>query len=96
MTGNEIEKALQELLGASAGPSGLVVTLRRHEEYEALIGRINVLEEERASLKLEVSRMSSYAELYLRALDELKIAARYLRDHGEDTSWITSIRIRGR
>ena len=37
MQGDDIEKALQELLGASAGPSGLVVTLRRHEEYELLL-----------------------------------------------------------
>lgn len=96
MTGNEIEKALQELLGASAGPSGLVITLRRHEEYEALIGRINVLEGEKSNLKMEVSRMSSYAELYLRALDELKIAARNLEDLGVDTSWITSIKTRRR
>lgn len=96
MTGNEIEKALQELLGASASPPGLVITLRRHEEYEALIGRINALEGEKTSLKLEVSRMSSYAELYLRALDELKIAARSLEGLGVDTSWITSIKTRRR
>lgn len=96
MTGNEIEKALQELLGASAGPPGIVVTLRRHEEYEVLIGRINALEKEKASLKSEVTRMASYAELYLRALDELKICARDLQAVGVDTSWITSIKTRRR
>lgn len=96
MNGDEIEKALQELLGASSGSPGLVITLRRHEEYEVLLGRINALEEEKTRLKQDVSRMSSYAELYLRALDELKICVRHMESAGLDTGWISSVRARRR
>lgn len=92
MNGDEIEKALQSLLGASEGGQGLVITLRRHEEYEVLLGRIAALEEEKFRLSQDVSRMSSYAELYLRALDELNICVRRMHSAGLDTSWVSSIR----
>lgn len=92
MTSDDIEKALQELVGASAGPPGLVITLRRHDEYEALLERISGLESRCRSLDLQVHQMSTYAAMYIKALDELRAARLLLRRYGEDTSFITSLK----
>lgn len=92
MKSDEIEKALRELLGASAGPSGLVITLRRHDEYEALLERIRALEAEKKSLDIQVHQMSLYAQEYLTALDDLRAAARQLRRLGVDTSFIRCLK----
>lgn len=92
MSGDEIEEALQRLLGDAAGPSGLVITVRRHDEYEVLLGRVSLLEKERDRLRSDLGRMSGYADLYLRALDELKICVRMMRSEGMDTSFVSSLR----
>lgn len=94
MRSDDIEIALRELLGASAGDKGLVLTLRRHDEYEALIERIRVLEKENESLKGQVLGMSEFANLLLIAMDELRTCRKYLDKLGVDTSFITSLRPR--
>lgn len=92
MRSEEIEEALRRLLGEAAGPSGLVITLRRHEEYEVLLEKLQELQKKYSQLEYEYYQMSLYAQLYLRCLDELKIAADQLRGCGLDVSWISSIR----
>lgn len=94
MRSDDIEIALREFLGASVGDQGIVLTLRRHDEYELLIERIRALEKENYSLKGQVLNMSEFANLLLIAMDELRICRKYLDKLGVDTSFITSLRPR--
>lgn len=92
MKSDEIEEALPAILGHSAASPGLVITLRRHDEYEELILRIRALEAEQRALQLDLSRMSHYPVLYLQALDELRCCRKILQQLGVDTSFIGSLR----
>lgn len=94
MRSDDIENALQELLGASVEHKGLVVTVRRHDEYEALIDRIRGLQQENESLKGQVLNMAEFANQLLIAIDELRICRKYLDQMGIDTTFITSLRPR--
>lgn len=94
MRSDDIEKALQELLGASVGPLGIVVTLRRHDEYELLMERIKALEVENEKLRMQVVQMRVYPELLLTAMDELRHARKLLDKLGVDTSFISSLKAR--
>lgn len=96
MKSEEIEQALQELLGPFAGPDGLVITLRRHDEYQLLIERIQALETDLACKERELSRMAAYPVMYLEVLDELRMAVRCLEALGQDVSWIRSFKVRRR
>lgn len=92
----EIEEALQELLGPLAGPQGLVITLRRHDEYQLLIERIRALEADLQRKDREILQMSAYPVMYLSALDELRYAVKMLDALGEDTSFVRSLKVRRR
>lgn len=94
MRSDDIENALQELLGASVEHQGLVVTVRRHDEYEALIERMRGLQKENESLKNQVLNMAEFANLLLTAMDELRICRKHLDRLGIDTNFITSLRPR--
>lgn len=94
MTWTEIEETLQRLLGDAAGPQGLVITLRRHDEYEALLTRLQELQDKYDKLDREYYRMSQFAVQYLQCLDELKIAVRMLEEAGLDTRWCDTLRTR--
>ena len=94
MRSDDVEKDLQELLGAFAGPAGIVLTLRRHDEYELLLERIRALEKENYSLQCQVRTMSEYPVMLLEAMDELRMARKLLDKLGVDTSFITSLRAR--
>lgn len=96
MKSEAIEEALREILGASAGAEGLVITVRRHDEYEALIERIQALEAELARKDRDLQRMASYPAMYLEALDEFRYAVRMLEALGQDVSWIRSFKVRRR
>ena len=96
MKSEEIEQALQELLGPFAGPEGLVITLRRHDEYQLLIERIQALETDLARKDQELSRMAMYPVMYLEVLDELRMSVRCLEALGQDVSWVRSFRVRRR
>lgn len=91
MQSDAIEKALRSLLGDSVGPEGIVITLRRHDEYDALLSTIDSLRSENERLQQELTRMSTYAHMYLSALDDLREARRQLRQLGADTSFIKSL-----
>lgn len=91
MTGDQIEEALQRALDGSAGHPGLVVTLRRHEDYERLLLILDDLRELNERQRTDISRMSSYAQLYMRALDDLRECRRQLESHGLDASFIVSL-----
>lgn len=93
MRSEAIEEALQELLGPLAGPQGLVITLRRHEDYELLLERIQALEKELDGKKRELSRMASYPVMCLEVMDELRIAVRQLQALGQDVSWVRSFKV---
>lgn len=93
MKSEAIEAALQELLGPLAGSQGLVITLRRHDEYEALLERIYALEAELDRKKSELSRMASYPVMCLEVMDELRIAVRQLEVLGQDVSWVRSFKV---
>lgn len=90
---DEIEEALQELLGPFAGPQGFVITLRRHDEYQVLIERIQALEADLRRKELEIHRMASYPVMYLEALDELRFAVRMLESLDQDVSWVRSFKV---
>ena len=95
---DEIEEALQELvpdLGPQGlVPQGIVITLRRHDEYEVLIERIRSLEAEVQRKDRELHQMATYSVLYLQALDELRMAVRLLSAAGLDVSWVRSLKVR--
>ena len=80
MKSEAIEEALQELLGPFAGPQGLVITLRRHDEYQVLIERIQALDEELERKGREL-------------MDELRVAVRKLQALDQDVSWVRSIKV---
>ena len=94
MIWTEIEEALQRLLGDAVGPQGLVVTVRRHDEYELLLGRLNDLQARYDKLDREYYRMSQFAVQYLQCLDELKIAVRVLEEGSLDTRSCDTLRTR--
>lgn len=93
MTSDAIEEALHTLLGGDCAASpGLVITLRRHDEYERLILRIRALEGRNEDLDRQLRSMSAYPVMYLQALDDLKLCVRMLRRAGLDTSFVQSLR----
>lgn len=94
MRSEDIEIALQDILGRPGGSQGLVITLRRHDEYEQLILRIRALEAENQGLQSQLMSMSHYPTLYLQALDDLKLCRKILSQSGEDCSFIVSLRRR--
>lgn len=94
MRSDELEEALRQLLGPAAGPQGLVITLRRHDEYELLVQQITDLTKKCRQLESQFREMSFYVPLYLRALDELRIAYKLLEQRGIDTSFISSLKRR--
>ena len=96
MKSDEIEAALQDLLGPFAGPQGLVITLRRHDEYHLLIERIQALEKELDRKDRELGQMSAYPVMYLSVLDELRMAVRILQALDQDVSWIRSFKVQRR
>lgn len=89
---DQIEEALQRLFGDAAGPPGLVITLRRHDEYQMLLDKIDALQRRCDRQQQDITSMSMYAQLYLRALDELREARKLLVASGYDVSFITSLR----
>ena len=91
MTSDQIEEALSRILGDSAGPPGLVVTLRKHDDMERLLRMIDDLQELTQRQRMELSRMGDYAHLYLRALDELRAARERLNAFGVDCRFMTSL-----
>lgn len=96
MRSEAIEEALRDILGSAVGSEGIVITLRRHDEYEALIERIRGLEAELRRKDQELAVMVSYPVLYLQTLDELKVAVKLLDRFGYDTSFFTSVKSRRR
>lgn len=94
MRSDDIEKALRTILGASSASDSIVITLRRHDEYEALIERIRALESDNASLRGQISSLSDFANQFLIAIDELRVCRAQLELLGADTSFITSLRPR--
>lgn len=94
MKSDAIEETLQQLLGPAAGSPGLVITLRRHDEYELLLHEIADLKAERCRLQSQIRQLSYYPVMYLKALDELRYAGSLLGQLGIDTSFISSLRRR--
>lgn len=92
MQSEAIEKALRGVLGASSGSEGIVITLRRHDEYEALLETIEMLNQDKLSLQQQIRGMSEYANMYLAALDELRFCRDLLNGLGVDTGFITCLR----
>lgn len=92
MRSDAIEEALEAILQRPPVPQGIVITLRRHDEYEALIERIRALEAVNRSLEQQIGAMSAYPVLYLEALDELRLCRKLLQRLGVDTSFIQALR----
>lgn len=91
MKSDEIEEVLQQLLGSAVGPPGLVITLRRHDEYDLLLTQIAALEKKCRDLDYQLHRMSLYPVMYLQALDGLKMARKLLDKLNIDTSFMCSL-----
>ena len=94
MRSEEIEAALVEIFDRPPAPQGLVITLRRHDEYEDLIQKIRALEASARLLEQQLASMSTYPVLYLEALDDLRRCRKLLQHLGVDTSFITALRRR--
>ena len=70
------------LLDGLDHPVQLLVVTKRHEEVEKLIGELEDLREQLKRSNEEFYRMSVYADLYIRALDDLRECESLLRDLG--------------
>lgn len=70
------------LLDGLDHPVQLLVVTKRHEEVEKLIMELADLREQLKRSNEEFYRMSVYADLYIRALDDLRECERLLRDLG--------------
>lgn len=76
------EEVQKFLLGGLSNPVEIVVVYKRHDEVESLIRELAVAGDKIDGMTQELYRMSTYAELYLRALDDLKECDKRLRDLG--------------
>lgn len=83
MNGEELRSAVDQfLLQGLDRPLQLVMVTKRHEEVESLIRELAETREHLKRVNEEFYRMSVYADLYIRALDELRECERLLRDAG--------------
>lgn len=83
MSGEDLRAQVDRfLLDGLDRPVQLLVVTKRHEEVEKLIMELADLREQLKRSNEEFYRMSIYADLYIRALDDLRECERLLRDVG--------------
>lgn len=99
MTSEDEEKlravALSLLTKRPAGessPPEIVVTYRKHADYEKFVRKIAELQEQLERERYTAARMSIYAEENFRLYDQLRQAYAELKKAGLDVSYITSVK----
>lgn len=75
-------------------PSEIVITYRKHEDYENFIRQIAELQEKLKKAEMQAAHMTMYAEENLRLYDQLRWAYTAMQKAGLDVSFITSVRPR--
>lgn len=75
-------------------PPEIVITYRKHEDYENFVREIAELQERLKQAELTASKMSVYAAENLRLYDQLRWAYTVMQKAGLDVSFITSVRPR--
>lgn len=73
-------------------PPEIVITYRKHEDYERMIRQIAELTEQLRIAQNQVSVLSNYASENIRLYDQLRFAYNAMVKAGMDVSFITSIR----
>lgn len=82
---------------SSAGegcPPEIVITYRKHEDYENFVRQIAELQEQLKKAEMSAANMSMYAAENLRLYDQLRWAYTAMQKAGLDVSFITSVRPR--
>ena len=74
------------------GPPEIVITYRKHEDYENFVRQIAELQKELKDAQIQVSRLSTYASENIRLYDQLRYAYNDMVKAGLDVSYITSVR----
>lgn len=77
-------------------PPEIIVTYRKHEDYEKLTQQIAELTEQLYRSKHEAAKLSLYAEENFRLYDQLRQAYQDMQRAGLDVSYITSVKPRNR
>ncbi len=91
------ELALSLLTQRPAGegsPLEIVITYRKHEDYENFIRQIAELEKQVKEAQYQAARMSLYAEENLVLYEQLRQAYKDMQKAGLDVSYIKSVRQR--
>ena len=98
MTSEEEEKirtlALSLLTQRPAGessPPEIIVTYRKHDDYEKFVHQITDLQEQLKQAQYTAAQMSLYAEENFHLYDQLRQAYRDMEKAGLDVSYITSV-----
>lgn len=76
------------------GPPEIVITYRKHEDYENFIRKIAELEMQVKEAQYQAARMSLYAEENLVLYEQLRQAYKDMQRAGLDVSYIKSVRQR--
>lgn len=83
MTDDELRAEITRVLfNGLDRPLELVVVTKRHEDVEKLVRDLAEVKEKLERMNHDYYRMSTYAELYIRALDDLRECERLLRNAG--------------
>lgn len=83
---------LNQRPAGEAAPQEIVITYRKHEDYENFIRRIAELELQLKEAQYQAARLSLYAEENFVLYDQLRQAYKDLSRAGMDVSYITSVR----
>lgn len=83
--------ALLERPAGKEGPPEIVVTYRKHEDYEKFVHQISELQEELAKANYSIHQLALYAEENLHLYDQLRAAYKDMKKAGLDTSYLTSV-----
>lgn len=95
MTPREIEERLLSMFGQSIREEGapeLIITMRRHEDYEKLLFRIDELLEENRILKADTAKAINVWHDNLNLIDQLREAKRRMKRANMDVSFIRSVK----
>lgn len=83
---------LTKRTAGEGGPPEIVITYRKHDDYERFISKIAELEKELQSAHQQMGQLAMYAEENFKLYDQLRQAYRDMSAAGLDVSYISAIR----
>ena len=92
----EIALSLLNSRTGEGSPPEIIVTYRKHEDYEKFTQQIAELTEQLCRSKHETAQLALYAEENFRLYDQLRQAYQDMQRAGLDVSYITSVKPRNR